>query len=603
MTRLCFPYGIANFRAIHDDGALYIDRTDRIATMERIGRQLLLLRPRRFGKSLWLSTLEHYYDLARADEFETLFGHLAIGRAPTARRNRYLIMKWNFSAVDPIGDADHIRKALYEHINGEIAATLTRYGDLIPGQVSIQDNALTSFRSLLAAVGQSPHSLYLLIDEYDNFANEVLVSRDRGEERYNALVGGEGVIKTLFKVVKMAAEGGALDRVFITGVSPVVLADITSGYNVAKDITLEPELADLCGFHESEIAVVLDQIIAECGLPAAQAKEALDLMRAFYNGYNFSLTPEGGQIYNPTLALYFFEHLARSCRYPEEMLDNNLAMDRNRIDYIAQLPHGQSVVTAALDRGDPLTVEKLERRFGVERMLRAPQTESFLASLLYFFGVLTYGGHGPLRQLQLVIPNLVVRKLYVERIQESLLPGFDLDRERRAVCNGFYAEGQIGPVCHFIEQRFLPVFDNRDLRWSNELVVKTAFLVTLFDDLGYIMDSETAVGRGYCDLSMIVRPDARPYGFLDHLIEFKHLKLADLPGLETETLTKMPIEQLRARPEIASRLAEANAQLAVYRERLQAVYGAALKLQTHALVCIGLLRFVWASVPGRATAS
>ncbi|MBK5938588.1 AAA family ATPase [Halochromatium roseum] len=603
MTRLCFPYGIANFRAIHDDGALYIDRTDRIATMERIGRQLLLLRPRRFGKSLWLSTLEHYYDLARADEFETLFGHLAIGRAPTVRRNRYFIMKWNFSTVDPMGDAEAIRGALYRHINGRIATLVSRYADRLPQPVEIQGDALASFQSLLAAVGKSPHPLYLLIDEYDNFANEVLVSRDRGEERYNALVGGEGAIKTVFKAVKDAAEGGALDRVFITGVSPVVLADITSGYNVAKDITLEPELADLCGFHESEIAVVLDQIIAECGLPAAQAKEALDLMRAFYNGYNFSLTPEGGQIYNPTLALYFFEHLAGSCRYPEEMLDNNLAMDRNRIDYIAQLPHGQSVVTAALDRGDPLRVEKLERRFGVERMLRAPQTERFLASLLYFFGVLTYGGHGRLRQLQLVIPNLVVRKLYVERIQESLLPGFHLDRERRAVCNGLYAEGEIGPVCEFIEQRFLPVFDNRDLRWSNELVVKTAFLVTLFDDLGYIMDSETAIGRGYCDLSMIVRPDARPYGFLDHLIEFKHLKLADLPGLDSETLAKLPIEQLRARPEIASRLAEANAQLAVYRERLQAIYGAALKLQTHAVVCIGLLRFVWASVPGRATAS
>ncbi|MEA3644161.1 MAG: AAA family ATPase, partial [Lamprobacter sp.] len=298
MTRLCFPYGIANFRAIHDDGALYIDRTDRIATMETIGRQLLLLRPRRFGKSLWLSTLEHYYDLARADEFETLFGHLAIGRAPTVRRNRYFIMKWNFSAVDPVGDAKTIRDALYRHINSEIAATLTRYGDQLPVRVEIQDDALASFRSLLAAVGQSPHALYLLIDEYDNFANEVLVSRDRGEDRYNELVGGEGVIKTVFKVVKMAAEGGALERVFITGVSPVVMADITSGYNVAKDITLEPELADLCGFHESEIAVVLDQIIAECGLPAAQAKEALDLMRAFYNGYNFSLTPEGGQIYN-----------------------------------------------------------------------------------------------------------------------------------------------------------------------------------------------------------------------------------------------------------------------------------------------------------------
>ncbi|NEX16069.1 MAG: AAA family ATPase [Halochromatium sp.] len=592
---MCFPFGIANFRAIHDDGALYIDRTDRIATMEAIGRQLLLLRPRRFGKSLWLSTLAHYYDLRRAEEFEELFGHLAIGRAPTARRNRYFIMQWNFSTVDPMGDAEAIRGALYRHINGRIATLVSRYGDHLPQPVEIQDDALVSFQSLLAAVGQSPHPLYLLIDEYDNFANEVLVSRDRGEERYNALVGGEGAIKTVFKAVKEAAEGGVLERVFITGVSPVVMADITSGYNVVEDISLRPELADLCGFHEAEVASVLEQIIAHCRLPAGQAEEALAMMRTFYNGYNFSLEPEGGRIYNPTLALYFFKHLAEQCKYPRRMLDNNLAMDRNRIDYIAQLPQGAALVRTALDSASPITIEDLEYRFGVERMLRAPQTEPFLASLLYFFGVLTYGARDPLGQLQLVIPNLVVRKLYVERIQESLLPGFDLDRERRAVCKGLYAKGAIGPVCTFIEQRFLPVFDNRDLRWSNELVVKTAFLVTLFNDLGYIMDSETAVGRGYCDLSMIVRPDARHYAFLDHVIEFKHLTLADLPGLDSEALAKMPIEALRARPEVAGQLAAANAQLAIYRERLQAIYGAALRLHTHAVVCIGLLRLVWAS--------
>lgn len=126
-------------------------------------------------------------------------------------------------------------------------------------------------------------------------------------------------------------------------------------------------------------------------------------------------------------------------------------------------------------------------------MLHAPQTEGFLASLLDFFGVLTFSGRDPLGGLQLAIPNLVVRKLYVERLQEALLPGYELDRERRAVCERFYAGGELEPLCDFIEQRYLPVFDNRDLRWSNELVVKTAFLTTLFNDIPYIMDSETAI--------------------------------------------------------------------------------------------------------------
>jgi len=149
------------------------------------------------------------------------------------------------------------------------------------------------------------------------------------------------------------------------------------------------------------------------------------------------------------------------------------------------------------------------------------------------------------------------------------------------------------PLCDFIEQRFLPVFDNRDLRWSNELVVKTAFLTTLFHDIAYIMDSETAIARGYCDLSLIVRPDRRQYTLLDHVIEFKHLKLGDLAGLDSQTLASMPREALRQHPKVIALLAEAQTQLATHRRTLEGLYGDKLKLRTHALVCIGLVRFVW----------
>ncbi len=589
-----FPYGISDFEKISVERRVYIDRTHHIRRIEDKGDQLLLLRPRRFGKSLWLSTLASYYDLARADRFEQLFGHLAAGRAPTPGRGDYFILQWNFSTVDPSGDAGAIRGALHRHINVRIAAAVAKYGDWLGDGVEIHpDDALVSFQSLLAAVSRTPHRLYLLIDEYDNFANEVLASRDRSEARYNALVGGEGAIKTVFKAVKAAAEGGGLDRVFITGVSPVVMADITSGYNVLEDISLEPELADLCGFRENEIAAVLQQIVHHCGLPAEQATDALAMMRTFYNGYRFALTPDTDAIYNPTLVLYFLKHLADRCTYPRKMLDNNLAMDRNRIDYIGKLPHGDALVHAALDSTEPITIDELEHRFGVDQMLRASQTQGFLASLLYFFGVLTLDGRDALGRIQLAIPNLVVRRLYVERIQESLLPGWELDRERRAACTRFYAQGDIGPVCRFIEQRFLPVFDNRDLRWSNELVVKTAFLTVLFNDNGYIMDSETSIGRGYCDLSMIVRPDSRQYAFLDHVIELKHLKLADLPGVDAETLGELSLDELRVQPRIAALLDQASDQLGRYRETLERTYGERLKLSTHAVVCIGLLRFVW----------
>jgi hypothetical protein len=249
------------------------------------------------------------------------------------------------------------------------------------------------------------------------------------------------------------------------------------------------------------------------------------------------------------------------------MLDNNLAMDRNRIEYVGRLPHGQALVDAALEPEVPVLIDRLEQRFGVQMMLKTPKDHGFLASLLYYFGVLTYTGRDFSGQLQMVTPNLVVRKLYVERMQEALLPGYEVTEERQSAARHFYTTGELQPLADFIEQRLLPVFDNRDLRWSNELTLKTAFLTTLFNDTAYIMDSETAIDtcpersrrKGYGDLSLIVRPDMRQYALLDHLLEFKYVALKDLPGLDSRSIAQIPREELR----------------------------------THALVGIGLTRLVW----------
>lgn len=588
-----FPYGLSDFHRIASERRFYIDRTDHIRQVEECGDQLLLLRPRRFGKSLWLSTLENYYDLAKADEFERLFGHLAIGRDPTPRRNGYFVMKWDFSLVDPLGDLDGIRQALYGQINDAIADFAARYQDQLRHRIDIDPrDGLHSFRSLLTAVQQSPHRLYLLIDEYDNFANEVMVSCQRGTERYQELVGAEGVIKTLFKAVKFAAGGYGLERVFMTGVSPVVLADITSGYNVVQDISVDPDFADLCGFHEEEVRATLERIAATCGQPPAQADEALEIMRAYYNGYSFSLGHAPGGIYNPTLALYFFKHLAKNCRYPDEMLDSNLAMDRSRIQYVARLPHGQALLNEALAQR-PIVLSRLENRFGVQMMLDLPQDQGFLASLLYYFGALTYAGRSELGDYLLQVPNQVVRKLYVERMQGAILPGYETNEERLTLARRFYTSGELAPLCDFIERRFFTVFDNRDGRWANELVVKTAFLACLFNDAAYLMDSETAIGRGYADLSLIVRPDRRQYALLDHLLEFKQVGLQKL-GLSSEQAQAMPREELAALPAVAAELAAAQAQLARYRETLERAYGERLRLRTHAVVSLGLVRLVWA---------
>jgi len=407
-----FPYGISDFHKLRAENYFYVDRTDRIRLIEEAGPQLLFLRPRRFGKSLLLSTLENYYDLARAAEFETLFGGLAIAQNPTPRRNQYFVLKWDFSAVSPQGEAKEIEQNLHDYVNDRIEFFASYYQKFLTADIRLnRANALSSFQSLLTAIQQTPHRLYLLIDEYDNFANELMLGgQPLSQERYKALLYGEGALKALFKVIKSASAGQGLDRVFITGVAPVVLSDLTSGYNVAESIYLRPELNDLCGFAEADIAPPLTRLVNESGLPPEKVTEALGMMRAFYNGYLFSPRSEA-YLYNPTLALYFLKAFQQAGQYPEEMLDENLAMDRGKIHYISQLPNGGQLILDALNEAQPLSVQRLVQRFGVAEMATAVKDNAFMASLLYYCGILTFGGRTPLGELKLKVPNLAARKL------------------------------------------------------------------------------------------------------------------------------------------------------------------------------------------------
>ena len=285
--------------------------------------------------------------MAKSDEFEWLFGHLEIGQNPTPLHNRYFVMRWGFSAVMTHGDTEAIGRALHNHINACVRSFIMRYHDILPQTVEIHpDDALSSFQSTIDAVNRTPYNFYLFIDEYDNFANEVMAVQPGGGDRYAMLVHGEGILKTVFKTIKFLSSRQGLDKVFITGVSPVVMSDISSAYNVVKNISLRPEYHDLCGFHEREVAGALKKVGEECGLAEVQVVEALAMMRTFYNGYRFGYE-DGPLLYNPTLALYFLDEYQRDCTYPRAILDSNLAMDRNCIEYIAALPHGDELVTRA----------------------------------------------------------------------------------------------------------------------------------------------------------------------------------------------------------------------------------------------------------------
>ena len=588
-----FPYGNSDFHAIRTTGKLYLDRTHYIPALEQAGEQLVFLRPRRFGKSLLLSMLANYYDLNRADEFVALFGDLAVGQNPTREHNQYLILRWDFSKVSAQGDTAAITRYLFGHVNASIERFVQTYQSHLKFPVTIRaDDALFSFESLLSSVASSGHQLYLLIDEYDNFANEVLMQVRPNQQRYEDLVQSEGILKTLFKAIKGNASEGKIGRVFITGVSPLVMSDMTSGYNVATHIYLEPKFNTLCGVTTPELIQLITTINTECQQASDNVQAALETMRQFYNGYRFCDDSHREKVYNPTLVFYFLRYYQEYCTAPPQILDGNLAMDANKIRYIANLPAGKTVIAAILDEQQTVTLSRLENQFGIEKLHDIQTDPDYMVSLLYFFGVLTLSGRGVIGELILDIPNLVIRGLYVEEIKRNTLPDAGERRSLQRLTDKFYQTADLQPLADFMESKYFAVFNNRDYRWSNELTVKTAFLTLLFNDTYYIMDSETALQRRYSDLILIVRPNMRQYALLDMVLEFKYLSLADL-GLSGEQVRAQPRETLAALPAVQTALHGARQQLQHYRTVLEAKYREPHRLRCLAVVALGFERLVW----------
>ena len=606
------PYGVRDFEKLIEENFWYLDRTDRIRVFEEFGYELLFLRPRRFGKSLWLSTLMNYYDINKAKDFERLFGHLAIGKNPTALRNQYLVLKWDFSNIESQGTVREIRTSLYNHINSRInnfqyfnEAHLNRGVEINP------DDALASFESLLGVIRSSGHKLYLFIDEYDNFANEVMMATQRGladenQQRYRDLVAGDGLLKTLFKNLKSAGSGEGLDRVFMTGVSPIVMSDMTSGANTVKDVTWHPYLFDLCGFSDAEVRSLVTPILNECALPESKIDEVMEQIRIFYNGSRFVTrhprrsADESLKVYNPTLTFYFLEEFRTFCSYPETMLDQNLAPDYNRLVYISSHPAGEQLLYDALNETNTVSISTLQERFGLAEMLQGDKQYERLAALLCYLGAFTVAGTTSDATIALDIPNQVMRKLYAERILEMIFPAAAERDLAQNAARRLFAQGDIQPLCDFVAQYYLAVFDNRDYKHFNELTLKTLFMALLHHTNLYMMDSEPALKRSYADLLLLIRPEMRHYKVFDLLFEFKYLPLDKVgqgkKAISGEELRKRTSEEIAAQPAIRQKLDEARAQLQSYQQTLQQKYGTNLKLRSFAVVAIGMERLVWEEV-------
>lgn len=422
VSMIRFPYGISNFPAIRTEGYLYLDRTQHIPLLEEAGKQLVFLRPRRFGKSLLLSTLANYYDIKTAGQFDTLFGGLEVGRNPTPEHNRYLILRWDFSKVSAQGDIDDIKSSLFNHLNETIETFKRDYAAFLQGNAEIYENALVSFQSLCNNVGSSGQQIYLLIDEYDNFTNEatheLLMQSTSDNQRYQALLEAESIIKVLFKIIKGSAGEGTIGRVFITGVLPLVLADITGGYNIATDISLQPRFHDLCGITIQELDTLVDQVLKQCREGNDQRENLLQTLKRFYNGYRFCDQADTSLLYNPSACLYL-HHYQDGYTTPHPMPDNSLMADTPYIHCLMSQSSGTGMLERILNEANPITLDVLVTRFGIGQFTELQQDERYLLSLLYYFGVLTIVDTDILGKPTLGIPNFTARIMW-QALQDNI---------------------------------------------------------------------------------------------------------------------------------------------------------------------------------------
>ena len=592
------PYGMADFNDIITEDYYYCDRTDFIPVIENTGKSLLFLRPRRFGKSLLLSMLENYYDIQKKDMFDQLFGHLKVSKSLTKLRSSYFILKFDFSCVSSIGTIKDIQQSLYDHVNGCIKAFMLQYEDALPYKIDINpNNALDSIKSFLSTMQKCSYPVYLLIDEYDNFANELMLLTTYStlnESLYLSTVTQDGPLKTLFKAIKAGANNFGFARTFITGVTPVVMSDITSGYNIAEDIYNDRLFNGLCGFYQAEVEDLLQRVYEFCNIKNDSFNDVMLLIKKYFNGHKFSLRGKEN-VYNPTAVIYFLKKFINECEPPRQMLDHNLGVDYQKIEYISELGPGRKTIFDLSEKNAKIEVSSIQQRFGVRELLSDNSKDiQFIMSYLYYTGALTMFDENDDGYMLLQIPNLIMKSLYIDRILRILFPEPENRDNGLLAGKALFTEGNIKPICDFTEKQTFKVFSNRDYAWANELTVKTAFLSLLYNDILYIMDSEKEVNKSYIDLTMIIRPDKRHLKIFDILIEFKYVKLskAKLSGRQAKKLTKKGLKEL---PCIKNAMDEAKKQAKTYSKKLNSKYKK-LNLKAFAVVCLGFERVCWEKV-------
>ncbi len=536
-TPLRIPYGVADFIKLRTRGHYFVDKTAYLPLLEQAGECLFLIRPRRFGKSLLQSVMECYYDAHWAEQFAELFANTWIAAQPTPEKGQYLTLRFDFSMVNAFGG---LESSFDTHVRIRVDDLLKRHASRIPADeaalIRAESNSHQRLQRLFSVLAQGQMPLYLFIDEYDNFANNLLVTD--GEAAYRELTHGGGFFKTFFALLKGAAgsTSGGLARLFITGVSPLTMDDVTSGFNIGANISLDPRFNSLLGFNHAE----MDALFSAFGQNFSAHRAIID---DWYNHYHFHQTRRE-PIVNSDMALYYLKSLVGIGQPPDELIDHNVRIDYGKLRHLIQIDRqlngNFSRLREIVDTGEQ--VSPIQTSFPVEGLLRQ---ENFI-SLLYYLGLLTFAGEQEGAPL-LRIPNRTVQQLMYSYLREAYRDAevfkpntWDLAEKLRHMAY----RGEWEPFFEELSAQISAQASIRDYLQGEKMI--QGFLLAWLNLSPYFtVWSEQEQGGGFVDLYLA--PFYFRYPDMRHayLIELKYLKRGEDSPKQRETALDNGREQLR----------------------------------------------------------
>ena len=532
-----------NFVAVRRDDCYYVDKTRYIEEIERANKFFFFIRPRRFGKSLTMSMLQHYYDVNDADMFDMLFKGLYIGEHPTPERNSYLVIQLNFAVVN--AELNNYRKALDAHCNTAFNYFCDVYARYLPSgmkeELNKKDGAVDQLDYICTECRKASQKIYLFIDEYDHFTNKIL-SEPNCLDEYRSETHGTGYLRNFFDTIKSGTDS-SIERVFVTGVSPVTMDDLTSGFNIGTNYSLSYEFNEMTGFTEQEVRDMLTYYTDFYGYHNYSIDELIEIMKPWYDNYCFAEDAYGEvTMYNSNMVLYFIDNYIRSRgRLPRNMVEDNIRVDYNKLRMLIrrdkEFDHDASVIQSLVSNG--FITGELKTGFPAENIC---DPDNFV-SLLYYFGMVTIAGTYK-GKTRFVVPNEVVR----EQIFRYLLDTYkenDLtfeNYEKSDLASRLAYRGDWQAYFQYIADALHRYSSQRDHQ-KGEFFVHGFTLAMTCQNRFYRPISESDTQEGYADIFMLPLLDIYSDMLHSYIIELKYAKGKD-PESRVDELRRQAIEQV-----------------------------------------------------------